>query len=131
MDNPISPATIVSESFYDLTGCTLSTSSFLNMFNILKDPDGTRYINVFRYYVLGTKITSSSTYYYTYEVGNSDWWEYISYSYYTNVYLWWILAMMNDVVNPFEELEEGDLLKVLKTEYVLQIVSEVGTVGDL
>lgn len=123
--------TKATESFYDVTGKRLGGNSQLKLFNILRDHDTTMFINIWRSFSLNDDITTDILYYDTYEVGSDVWWDNISYDIYGTPELWWIVAMMNDVVNPFEELEEGSNIKYLREEYLYVLFKDIERLSDL
>jgi hypothetical protein len=123
-------ATAVTQSFYDLTGIRLSNTSFLNMFNILKDDDGIIFLNIFRAYEIDPSIFADVLYYNTYEVDNDDWIELISYVTYNLVDLWWALCLMNNIRNPFEDFNVGTNLKILKSDYIPQLIKELQSISE-
>jgi len=124
------PVTTITDDFYTVTGIRLSSSSFLNLFNILMDDDNNKFMNIFRSYILRTDITQDTVYYYTYNTEPDDWWDNISTKFYETPYLWWIICLMNNVMNPFEELEEGTELKILKDTYIYQLLNEIREISE-
>lgn len=36
----------------------------------------------------------------------------IAWKYYGNVKLWWVIAMVNDIIDPWTDLEPGDLIRI-------------------
>jgi hypothetical protein len=119
-------------NFYEITKHYLSNSSELNLFNILYDTDEREYsLNIFRNYVINDKVSGTLMYYLTHEVDDSDFPDTIATKYYNNPFLWWVVCLMNDVVNPFEELTLGRNLKILKFNYLYQLLSEVSMIGKM
>ena len=123
--------TTVTEDFYEVTGNRLSNSSFLRLFNILEDENTDRFMNIFRSYVLNKTILDDTVYFYTYDVEADDWWDNISVKYYKTPYLWWTICLMNNIANPYEDLEEGMQLKILKYEYVYYLIKEIRDISEL
>lgn len=119
------------ESFYESTGRKISNNSQLKLFNILRDHDTTKFINIWRSFSLNDDATTNILYYDTYEVGSDAWWDNISYDIYGTPELWWVVAMMNDVVNPFEELEEGSNIKYLREDYLYVLFKDIERLSDL
>ena len=119
--------------FYDITGNSIEDRSYLRMMDILKDVSGTidtRYLmNIFKYYDGASEYHDS--FYDEYEVGYNEWWDNISYLFYGTPYLWWLVALANDVVNPYEELVEGTNIKVLSVSKVYEIISELDNIRKL
>lgn len=104
----------------------IANTSILNSFNLLKDiSDGTLLVNIWRNYAIEKNITNSVIYYDTYIVEASDWWDLISYKTYGDVKYWWLIALVNGIHNPFEELTEGMSLKILKISYIYQLLKEI------
>jgi len=125
------PVTRLSQTFYEITGNRLGNLSYLKLFNILEDTDGTRYMNIWRSYEVNTDLVDDTLYYESYEVDNEDWWDNISYYNYETPKLWWLCALMNDVMNPFEELEAGSNIKILRDNYIYQLIRELETIQEL
>lgn len=119
------------KSFYELTGRRLNNTSLLKLFNVLRDHDEEPFINIFRSYGLNEDTTTDVVYYDTYEVGTNEWWDNISYQLYGTPNLWWVVALMNDVINPFEELEEGTNIKYLREEYLYGLFTDIEKLSDL
>lgn len=119
-------------NFYDLTKHYLSNSSQLNLFNVLYDTDKKEYfLNIFRNYIINKDAENSSLYYLTHEVDDSDFPDTISTKYYGTPFLWWVIALFNDIENPFEEFSDGDFLKILKPQYLFKLLTEVQVVGAI
>jgi hypothetical protein len=53
----------------------------------------------------------------------------LSYKFYGTVQLWWIILLANNIVNPFEDVKNGDKLKILKKEVVSQILSNINSLN--
>lgn len=120
------------KSFKEITGKRLTNTSQLKLFNILKDlKDNEKFINIFRSYIVNESNFDDERYYDVHEVDSSDWLDSISYQYYETANLWWVVAMTNNIVNPFEDISEGDHLRILKSNYLYKILKEIERVGDL
>lgn len=119
------------KTYYEIKGERLNRYSRLRLFNILLDHDGaTRFFNIFRAYVYNQRVLFDSSFYDTYEVQGNDWWDNIAYKFYGDAKLWWMIAELNEVINPFEELEEGQNLKILKPEYLYIFLRDVERVAE-
>ena len=127
-------ATNVTESFAKLTNHNLRPTSLLRLFNILLDVDReTKFFNIIKSYKINDNILTNISFFDTYETeGDREvWWENIAYDLYGTPYLWWIVPLFNDVVNPFEEIESGTNLKVLKPEYLYTLFKDIEEIGTL
>lgn len=121
----------LNKTFYEEVGRRLRNTSQLKLFNILKDSDGDKFMNIFRSFSLNEDILADAATFDTYEVSNDDWWENISYEYYGTPFLWWVIALVNEVVNPFEELEEGDNIRILREQYLYVLFTDIENIADL
>jgi hypothetical protein len=120
------------KNFYELTNHYLSNSSEINLYPIIFDNANNEYfLNIFRAYIINNNVQNNVLFYSTYEVSDSDWFDTISQKYYDTSYLWWLIPLMNNMVNPFEDLNPGDNLKILKPEYLYQLLNEILAVASL
>ena len=127
-------STNVAESFFELTGNTLQNTSMLKLFNIMVDEDReTEFMNIFKTLRVNRDVKTDIYAFDTYEVEgeNQAFWDNISFDLYGTPFLWWIVAIFNDVVNPFEELTPGGNLSVLKSDYLYTIFKDIDTLSEL
>ena len=123
--------TYTEKSFSDLTGVEKNTFSFLRLFNILLDEDReTKFLNIFRSYIANEDVYSDISFFESYQVSNGEYWDNVSYNLYDTPFLWWVIALLNNIVNPFEELEDGDELIVLKQDYVYTLTSDLEKIAE-
>lgn len=113
------------KTFKEITQHELEDTSYLNLFNILKDDDDQYFLNIFRSFVINEELVMDILYYQTYEIDDQDWYDTISYKYYNDVSLWWLPLVTNTVLNPFEEIEPGKLIKILKSNLIPLVVKEI------
>lgn len=125
------PSTTVTTSFEDLTSHNLNNVSYLRLFPIMIDNDGEYFLNIFRSYSINEELLADSLYFETYEVMEDDWWELISNEKYESVNFWWIPPLANKVINPFEELEVGINLQMLRKAVLPILVREIRDIGNL
>jgi hypothetical protein len=120
------------KNFYELTQHYLSNSTELNLYPIMFDSSNNEYfLNIFRAYIVNEDAQNTVLYYLTHEVSDSDWLDTISNQYYGIPQLWWVIALMNNIQNPFEELCPGTNLKILRSEYLYQLLKEIGMIASL
>jgi hypothetical protein len=120
------------KTFFEATNHSLSNVSELNLFPIMYDSvEREEFLNIFRNYIINEDAKQSMVFYNTHEVDDTDWWDTIAYKYYNNQYLWWVTAYMNNVMNPFEDLEPGTNVKILKSDYIYQLLKEMMIVGNM
>jgi hypothetical protein len=127
-------ATRVDKTFSEVTNIDLPSTSQLRLFNIMLDEDqSTKFLNLFKTLKVNDEILNDISLFSTYHVeGESQaFWDNISYDLYGTPLLWWVVALFNDVVNPFEELEEGANLYVLKSSQLFKLFKDIEVIGDL
>ena len=118
------------KNFFELTGTRLENTSLLRLFDVLMDHDGEKFVNVFRGYGVNEDALSDITTYDLFEVSHdSKWWDSISAKVYGTSKLWWVVAMINNINNPFEDLEVGDIVKVLKESYLYTLFRDMERVA--
>ena len=120
------------KTFTDVTNIILPSNSRLNVYNNLNITETNQYfLNVFKYYEIPRSIKDNDAYFTKHTCGDSEWWDNISYEYYTTSYFWYILCELNDVVNPYESLYEGKMVKVLDTSYLYYIFRDFKGIREL
>ena len=120
------------KTFFELTGNDIANISQLKLFNILLDEDRqTKFMNIFRVARVNTDVVQDTLFFDTFQVPDADFWDNVAYRIYEIPQLWWILGLMNNTVNPFEELEPGDLITVLKEEYVYNLTKDLELTAEL
>lgn len=123
----------ITKSYSELTGLEKNPFSFLRLFNVLLDNDReTTFLNIFKSYILNDAILSDVSFFETYEVSNGEYWDNVSYNLYGTPHLWWIIALLNPnlIINPFEDLEDGQILSILREDYVYQLVSDLEKIAE-
>jgi hypothetical protein len=124
--------TELDETFYEATGTILGETSYLRLFNILLDIDReTKLMNVFKSVSVNEEAQTDILAFDTYEVPESYFWDNIAYEVYGTPKLWWVVSLFNNVVNPFEELEEGSNIKVLKSEHIKTVFDDMERISEL
>ena len=94
---------------------------FSRIFDVSQDGSGFNAFLVNRgMYINSTNIPPSMVT--VHSVEPNDTYTKISYKYYDTIDLWWLVCKMNNVVNPFEQLQTGTLLKILNKQYVQKMI---------
>jgi hypothetical protein len=119
------------KSFTELTNLKLSMTSRIRMFDILKDWNDTRFLNIFKTFGIPEDVRNNANFYSIYEAEAEDWWDLISYKHYNTVQLWWVVCFMNKITNPFEEIDAGQQIKILREKYLYVLYSDMGTISRL
>jgi hypothetical protein len=119
------------KKFDELTGQPKNKFSFLRLFNTLLDEDReTTFLNIFRSYVIAEDSLRDISYFETYEVSNGEYWDNVAHNLYRSPFLWWVIALLNNITNPFEELIDGQQLNVLRDDYVYQLISDLEKIAE-
>ena len=125
-------STKVDKTFYQVTDIKLRQTSMLRLFDILLAPDRTtKYLNIFKSLRVNTSQQSDYTFFSTYETSNNTFWDTIANEIYGTPYLWWVVALFNDVFNPFEDLNDGQNLQILKPDYVFTLFKDIDAIREL
>ena len=120
------------KKFRKEAGHRLRNTSLLHQFDILKDIENNEILlNIWKSYSIPDDIKNNQDYVFKYMVPDDEWWDTIAYDVYENENLWWIIALTNDVVNPFEEPNPGEEIRVLDDALLYRIIKEVRNISEL
>jgi hypothetical protein len=118
-------------NFYEVTQHFLPNTSMLNLFTLLYDDINKQHLlNIFRNYIINEDAQNNLVYFLSHEVDGSEFPDSISYQYYGTPMLWWVIGLFNNITNPFEEFTEGDFLKILRPQYLYQLLREISIIGN-
>ena len=109
----------------------LPVTSILRVFQIVEDDEKVRFSNVFRSYTISSDIQNNSFMFEYYNIDDIDFLDNISAKYYGTPTLWWVIASFNNITNPFEALEPGTSLKILRSDYLYVVFDDLNEIGDL
>jgi len=109
----------------------LSNNSRLHMFDVIKNDETGYYFNIFKNYTMPDSLKNNPNLYSIYLVDNDDWWDNISAHWYDTSELWWLVCFTNDIVNPFEDIYPGKILKIFNKNYFNIIMSELKEIYKL
>jgi hypothetical protein len=120
------------KTFIDLTRQRLNTSSRLNTYNIFRITETNQYfLNIFRAFEVTSKVKQDNRYFFLYTALEDEWWDNISFQHYGTSYYWYLLCELNDVVNPYEQLESGQQIKVLRQSYLYEVFKDMSRISKL
>jgi hypothetical protein len=118
--------------FVDISKQRLSTSSRLNTYNIFRITETNQYfLNHFRSFNVVNDIKNNDLYFDSHFALEDEWWDNISEQYYGTPYYWYFICILNDVVNPYEELISGMKIKVLKKSYLYEVFKNLKEISEL
>lgn len=84
--------------------------------------DGQDALNIFAKYHLIEQYKSSIQYSDEYTITEGDRWDILAYKLYGTPFLWWTIAIFNNVVDPFQTMEPGTKIKIIKPSYVSEVL---------
>jgi len=64
-------------------------------------------------------------YYYEWVVDRPLPWTIISHIHYDTIELWWLVCLLNKIINPIQFVETGTRLKIFKPSYVRNILDQI------
>lgn len=105
---------------------SLNQYDYANLFSIIEERDGTQFYNLYNSINISGDI--DPTLYEEIIWTDSDDFYTLSHKYYDTARLWWAILVANNIINPFEDLVEGQRIKILKSAVVSQLISEINKV---
>lgn len=99
----------------------ISFKSIINLYDTHTYFNYTSY-NIFSKYKLMDKYKKNSIFYQEYIIAEDDRWDIIANKFYGSTNLWWIIALYNDVKDPFQYLQKGNKLKIIQPQYLSDIL---------
>ena len=108
-------------AFSDLPN--ISMYRYENFFNIYTDENDFKFYNLLKSInIFPSENSEAEDIYYT---TFNDTWHLISYKYYNTMDLWWLVCAYNQIQNPIKMPEVGTEIKLLKSNFVSFIISEL------
>jgi hypothetical protein len=103
----------------------LNNENYENIFNVYIDNNNYYFYNLLQTVVIPDSLPEG--YYDVYDVMYGDTWPFISYKVYNTPNLWWVILSTNKIIDPTTQPTPGGQLKILKSNYVSQILSQIST----
>ena len=101
---------------------SLSSHAYEQIFTVFKDDE------FYAYNLLKTVNIPSNlhedVFYYATVVGTQTWTQ-LSYTFYGTIRLWWFICLVNKIMNPVILPESGTVLRIIKPEYVNDILDQI------
>ncbi len=108
---------------------TLPGDRYENIFNVypgLKDDSIYYYFNILKKITIDTNNIDPSVFKYI-KVNRRIPWTTISYNEYNTQHLWWLILATNKKNNPIILPQIGDVLQIIRNEYVTDILNQLKT----
>ena len=109
------------DNFPDLP--IISGYRYENFLNIYSDNDGFKFYNLLCSVNLFPASNSNAED--DYVVRYHDTWALISYQYYNTMDLWWLVCAYNQIQNPVKRPAPGTVLKLLKSDLVSTVITNL------
>jgi len=106
---------------YDLP--RLDASRYENIFNIYTDEEKRYFYNLIQSIAFPDNLLDS--FFDSYVISPNDSWSFISYKNYDTIDLWWVITLANNILNPLEPLNSGDVIKIPKAQVVREILNQM------
>lgn len=103
---------------------SLHDFAYENIFNVYKDGDHYGY-NILKTVQIPEDLDPRA-FTYTKIVGKMAWTA-ISFQEYGSIRLWWLVCVTNGILNPVLLPEPGTVIKIIKPEYVRDIIQQIKT----
>lgn len=107
----------------DVPEISNSIYKYENYFNIYETDQGLRFFNIL--HNVSVFPANNSEVEEEYLTKSQDTWYSISYDFYGNLNLWWLVCLYNQIINPIAPISKDKTLKILKPEYVGLVLSEL------
>ncbi len=101
----------------------LNPYDYANIFNIYTDEDGLEFFNLYNTIQIDSDVDASLFIEHAYTP--YDTWYSLANQYYSNIRLWWIILAANNIENPFADIPAGTKLKILKSDVVSDILTQI------
>ena len=102
----------------------LETFDFENIFKMYQS-DGYWFYNILK--TVNISGTLDTEFYVDYKLDRTLPFTGISYKFYNTIKLWWLVALSNNIDNPVEMIKPGKTLKIIRPEYVRDIIEEINS----
>jgi len=101
----------------------LSKYNYENIFRLYKTNNNQYYYNLLQSIYIDGEIDKTKVFYIT--VKEQLPWSIISYNAYGTVFLWWLIALVNNIFNPIVSPKPGTVLKVIRPQYLTVVLDEI------
>jgi len=102
---------------------SLKSIRYENIFKLYKNKDSQYYYNLLQSLYLPGSIDETKIYYML--ISSRMPWTAVSFNAYKTIELWWLICLTNQIFNPVDFAKTGSSLKIIKTQYVPGIISEI------
>jgi hypothetical protein len=104
---------------------TLKAENMENIFNVYQDENGMYYYNLLQTVTFPTNLPFNL--FDSYTVKSGDTWPLISHKTLNNTNIWWVLLLVNHIMNPVLLPEPGLTIRIPKPQVVKEILTQMRT----
>jgi hypothetical protein len=101
----------------------LSAQNLENLFYIFQRDNGQYFYNITR--TVNFPEDLDPNLFEQYETKPKDTWPLIAYSFYQDVRLWWLVCLVNQIINPVKQPEAGTVIKILNADSVRSVLNKI------
>jgi len=101
----------------------LKSTRYSNIFKLYKNESNIYFYNLLQSIYLPENIDDTLVYYQ--QISTRMPWTSISFNAYKTIDLWWLICLTNKVYNPVKFPENGTVIKIIKPQYVSNILDEI------
>lgn len=106
-------------------------SSMLHALPVFESDDKTQYTQVLRSFIVPQAAKQNAFLFEFYIVDGVEFLDTIAAKFYGYPQLYWLIAEFNDITNPFEAIENGQSLKILRGSYLHTVYDDLMRIGEL
>ena len=103
----------------------INSENYENIFNVYKDENGMYFYNLLQSITFPTDLPLNL--FESYNIKYGDTWPFISYKTIDNTNLWWIILVVNNIMNPVILPKAGTTIKIPKPSVVKEILLQIRT----
>lgn len=101
----------------------LPSSSYETIFNMYKDQGEFYAYNILKTVRFPNDIEDE--FFYFHQTAGRDPWTKLSFDHYGTIRLWWLVCLVNKIMNPVLLPEPGTVIKILKPIYVSEVIDQI------
>lgn len=101
----------------------LSLYNYENIFLLYQTNNNQYYYNLLQSIYIDGELDQNKIFYMS--VKEQLPWSIISYNAYGTTLLWWVIALVNKIYNPVISPEAGTVLKIIRPEYIPDVIREI------
>ena len=112
---------------FDISNFTTQTTDQANLFDVYSAADGTYYYNMLKNVNFVNQTNVAPSYYTLYQVIQGDTWTNISYKFYKDYRLWWLVCKFNSISDPTTFPVVGTYLKIPTEAVKTSVLNQIKT----